>query len=202
MPYTTYGILKAARSHQIHSPNVARGQETGRPNACNQCHQDKTLGWTADNLSSWYKQPKPKLSADEDQVAASVLWALRGDAGQRALTAWTFGWPAAHRASGNHWQAPYLAQLLDDPYDAVRFIAHRSLKRLPGFTDFDYDFSAPPVTRPAAVQRARGIWEQARTGAGRPFTRQTLLDPAGHVLDSDFQRLLKLRDDRPIDISE
>jgi hypothetical protein len=202
MPYTTYGILKAARSHQIHSPNVAQSQATGRPNACAQCHQDKTLGWAADNLTSWYKQPKPKLSADEEQIAASVLGALRGDAGQRAITAWSFGWPAAHQASGTNWQAPYLAQLLDDPYDAVRFVAHRSLKRLPGFADFEYDFIGPPSARTAAVPRARTVWEQARTGGNRPFAPQTLIDLTGHVRDADLQRLLKLRDDRPIDIAE
>jgi hypothetical protein len=95
-----------------------------------------------------------------------------------------------------------LAQLLDDPYDAVRFIAHRSLKRLPGFTGFDCDFVGPPGTRSAAVPRARGIWEQSLATVNRPFGRPTLIDAAGHVREIDFQRLLKLRDDRPIDISE
>jgi hypothetical protein len=202
MPYTTYGILKAARSHQVHSPSVLQSQQTGRPNACNQCHQDKTLAWTADALAAWYKQPRPKLSADEEQIAASALWALRGDAGQRALTAWSFGWGPAHQASGNNWQALYLAQLLDDPYDAVRFVAHRSLKRLPGFGTFDYDFVAPAGARSGAVQRARGVWVGARSASPRSFARETLIDPAGRVLESDFQRLLKLRDDRPLDISE
>ena len=203
MPNTTYGILKATRSHQVNSPTVAQSLRTGRPNACNQCHQDKTLAWTAGHLAQWYKQPKPKLSADEEQVAASVLWALRGDAGQRAAAAWSSGWAGTGiQASGNNWQAPVLAQLLDDPYDAVRFIAHRSLKRLPGFGDFDYDFVGPPGARAAAAQRARNVWEQSQSGAKRPFARQTLIDPAGRVVDPDFQRLLKLRDDRPVNIAE
>ncbi len=84
MPNTTYGILKATRSHQINSPRVQDSLQTGRPNACNQCHQDKTLAWSADNLANWYKQPKPKLSADDQQIAAMVRWALSGDAGQRS----------------------------------------------------------------------------------------------------------------------
>ena len=202
MPNTTYGLLKATRSHQISTPSVAESLQTGRPNACNQCHQDKTLAWAGDNLTSWYKQPKPTLSADEQQIAATVLWALRGDAGQRAIMAWSFGWPDAHQASGNNWQAPFLAQLLDDRYDAVRFIAHRSLKRLPGFDDFGYDFIGPPATRYAAKQRARRVWEQSQNGLKRPFARETLIDPAGRINDAEFQRLLKLRDDRPVEISE
>jgi formate-dependent nitrite reductase cytochrome c552 subunit len=47
MPYTSYGLLKALRSHQISSPSVTASVQTGRPNACNACHLDKTLGWTA-----------------------------------------------------------------------------------------------------------------------------------------------------------
>src|SRR5205085_306877 len=86
MPNTTYGILKATRSHQVTSPRVADAVRTGRPNACNQCHQDRTLGWTADRLAAWYRQPRPTLSRDEEQVAATVLWALSGDAGQRVIT--------------------------------------------------------------------------------------------------------------------
>jgi hypothetical protein len=199
MPFTTYGILKAARSHQINSPTVKASLDTGRPNACNQCHQDKTLAWTADHLASWYKQPKPKLSKDEEEVAAMAMWALRGDAGQRAITAWSFGWAPGLQASGNDWQALYLAQLLDDPYSAVRFIVHRSLKRLPGFADFEYDFVAPREKQTADALRARTLWER---GAKRPLPRATLIDPQGRVLDTDFQRLLKLRDDRPLDISE
>jgi hypothetical protein len=202
MPHTTYGLLKATRSHQVSSPTVAASLQTGRPNACNQCHQDKSLGWAADHLKEWYKQPKPKLSADDEQISASVRWALSGDAGQRAITAWSFGWSEGLQASGNHWQAPFLAQLLDDPYDGVRFIAHRSLKRLPGFADFEYDFVGPPAERSAAALRARKIWEESRKGMSRPFARPTLMDAAGQIQEQDFQRLLQLRDDRPIDISE
>ena len=51
MPYTTYGLLKTLRSHQISSPSVATSVSTGRPNACNLCHLDKTLKWTAERAA-------------------------------------------------------------------------------------------------------------------------------------------------------
>ncbi|MBS0260616.1 MAG: C cytochrome precursor [Planctomycetes bacterium] len=202
MPHTTYGLLKATRSHMVHSPRVADSLQTGRPNACNLCHLDQTLAWTAEKLALWYQQPLPKLPADEANIAASVLWALRGDAGQRALTAWSFGWADAHQASGNNWQAPFLGQLLDDRYNAVRFIAHRSLRRLPGFGDFDYDFVGAPAIRSAAVVNARKVWQQSQDGQKRPFAPQTLIDPTGHIREADFQRLLRRRDDRPIEFAE
>jgi len=203
MPHTSYGLLKATRSHQVSSPTVAESLQTGRPNACNQCHLDKTLAWTADTLTGWYKQPKPKLTADEEHVAASVLWALRGDAGQRVLMAWSYGWQDALKPSGNTWQAPFLAQLLDDRYDGVRFVAHRSWKRLPGFSDFDYNLVGPPPSRSAAVERARQTWEQLQKTRNRPAVgRQLLIDPEGRILDAEFRRLWNLRDDRPMVINE
>ncbi|MBI2805537.1 MAG: C cytochrome precursor [Planctomycetes bacterium] len=202
MPFTTYGIMKAIRSHQIDSPSVKTSLATGRPNACNQCHLDKTLAWTAQRLASWYKIPAPKLAKDEQQIAASILWTLRGDAGQRALMAWSFGWDDALAASGNHWQAPYLAQLLDDRYDAVRYIAERSLKRLPGFREFTYNFVGPPDQRAAASQRARQTWADLPKSAPQDFPPHVLIDKQGRIREGDFQRLWKNRDDRPMAINE
>ena len=48
MPYTSYGLLKALRSHRIDVPSANATVAAGRPNACNLCHLDKSLGWTAD----------------------------------------------------------------------------------------------------------------------------------------------------------
>ena len=62
-----------------------------------------------------------------------ALMALEGDAGQRVIAAEAIGWPPAQQASGTGWMAPFLAQLLDDPYDAVRFSAGRVVEALPGF---------------------------------------------------------------------
>jgi hypothetical protein len=134
MPHTTYGLLKTIRSHQISSPSVQTTIDTGRPNACNLCHLDKTLGWTADRLAEWYGIARPALGDDEASVAASVLWLLKGDAGQRAIVAQAMGWRPAQEASGRGWLAPYLALTEKDQYDAVKLIASRSAKTLPPFT--------------------------------------------------------------------
>jgi hypothetical protein len=133
MPYTTYGLLKTIRSHRISNPSVTATIETGRPNACNLCHLDKTLAWTAGALEQWYRTPTPPLGDDERSIAASLLWLLRGDAGQRAIIAQSMGWAPAQQASGAGWLAPYLALSAKDSYDAVRYIASRSLSTLPPF---------------------------------------------------------------------
>lgn len=140
MPHTTYGLMKALRSHQISNPTVSESITTGRPNACNLCHLDKTLDWTAQRMKEWFKTDSPTLNEEHKKTPAGALWALKGDAGQRALAAWHFGWKPAQEISGTNWPAPFLAPLLNDSYAAVRYIAARSLKTLPGFADLKYDF--------------------------------------------------------------
>lgn len=199
MPYTTYGILKAIRSHQIDTPTVQASLQTGRPNACNQCHLDKTLDWAASHLEEWYDVPRPKLSREERSVAASLLWLLRGDAGQRALMAWSLGWDSARQVSGSDWMPPFLGQLLEDPYDAVRFIAARSLRRSESFADWSYEFFGPTEVRAAAHREVLERWQSLPHGADKPAV---LIDANGTVNRDLQQRLLRQRDDRVVSLAE
>jgi len=200
MPYTTYGLLKAIRSHQVDSPDAQVTVDTGRPNACNLCHLDRTLAWTAEHLDSWYGRAVPDLDDDQRTIAASVLGALRGDAGERALTAGSRGWAPAHEASGDNWLAPYLANLLDDPYAAVRYIAHRSLRAVPGYEGFAYDFVAPAALRSEAMARARAAWRGAAEASARRSA--VLLDESGAIDVDCFQRLRRERDDSLVELQE
>lgn len=201
MPYTTYGLLKTIRSHTVSTPSVVETTQHGRPNACNLCHLDKTLQWTGDALQKWYGTAPVTLGDDERTVAASVLWALRGDAGQRAIVAQAMAWQPAQQTAGANWMAPYLAQLLDDPYDAVRFIAGRSIRTLPGFTDFSFDFVSGQRTRREAQRRAMAVWDKTRQVG--PRTDQTLLvDERGGLKVEAVLRLIAARDNRRVFLRE
>jgi hypothetical protein len=203
MPYTTYGLLRALRSHQISSPSVAVSLATGRPNACNGCHLDKTLAWTVDRLAAWYGAPRVPLDDDERAIAASLLWLLRGDAGQRALAAWSMGWRSAQEASGSSWEAPYLALLLNDPYDAVRLIALRSLETTPGLAQFSADASAPPAQRILDSQRAFATWErQSSGGLASRDPGALLVNPDGTLNLDAITRVMNRRDDRRVNLRE
>ena len=202
MPHTAYGLLKAIRSHQIEIPIVRVSRETGRPMACNLCHLDKTMAWTDQHLADWYGTEKAELTADEQSIAASLLWAVRGDAGQRALLAWHMGWKPAQDISGTDWIGPYLSLLLDDRYDAVRFIASRSLRGIPGYEKFQYDFVAPQSARRAGSARAMNIWETRSAKARQENDRAVLIDAAGQIQMDTVRRLLLLRDDRDIGLLE
>jgi formate-dependent nitrite reductase cytochrome c552 subunit len=194
MPYTTYGLLKTIRSHTIGSPSVRESVDTGRPNACNLCHLDRTLAWTSETLQRWYNIPVVPLGEDQRNVAASILWALQGDAGQRAIVSQAMAWAPAQQASGTDWMAPFLAQLLDDPYDAVRIGAARSLRALPGFSSAEVDATAPPAGRRAAQLRAMATWDAVRTRTR--VLPELLLTPSGELDIPRVLALLKGRDNR------
>jgi hypothetical protein len=198
MPYTTYGLLKTIRSHQISSPSVQASIDTGRPNACNLCHLDRTLAWTADYLSQWYGTPKPELTEDQQTVAGSLLWLLSGDAGQRAIVAQAMGWTPAQQASGSGWLPPYLALVLDDGYDAVRYIASRSLRSVPAFRALEYDYVAPPRERAAMRVRAMQIWRGTRDDAAARGNAALLINADGSFNAASVDRLVRARSNRRV----
>ncbi len=200
MPHTTYGLMKAIRTHHIDSPDVAVEVATGRPNACNLCHLDQSLRWTADQLTRLWGQSRVRLQTEVATLPDGARLALEGDAGQRALAAWHLGWQPALEASGSAWQAPILASLLMDPYPAVRYIAGRSLSQLPGFNGFEFDFLSSTSQQEAARERALKIWRQSGRPAGT--TNQFLGQPDEARMLSWLEERRRRRDDRPIYLKE
>jgi hypothetical protein len=200
MPHTSVGLMKASRSHEITSPDVQVELATGRPNACNLCHLDRSLGWTAAQLAARWQRPAPALDREQQDVAAGVRWLLAGDAGLRLLAVWAAGQPAAQRTAGTDWLPPYLARLLDDPYPVVRFAAARSLRSLAGYDAAvgDYQFLAAPEALRAVATRVTTQWELAAPAGPRPAV---LLGERG--LDrTTFAALYARRDDRPVYLAE
>lgn len=202
MPHTTYGVLKAIRSHQVSSPRAADQLASGRPNACNLCHLDKPLDWTANHLRDWFNQAKPQLGGAATNTSAMVQYALAGDAGQRALAAWHFGWEPALRASGTNWTPAILAQLLDDPYAAIRCVAERSMKQVaPNLLPGGYDYTMEPRLR--ALVRG-GVWHAWKAASPEASENpMVLLSPANlEAQSAAFEEKLVQRDTRPVRLRE
>lgn len=199
MPYTTYGLLKAIRSHTISSPTVIETLDAGRPTACNLCHLDKTLEWTGRHLTEWFGHDEPDLETKHRSVSTVALLTLEGDAAQRALSAWAMSWqPAVDTSQGNDWVPAYLSRLLDDPYDAVRYIAGRSLSRHPRFKELDYDFLADKAALTNAASRAFTKWAK-----GMHAPSETVLIQRNGSLDRHkFDEFYGRRDDRRIYLLE
>jgi predicted CXXCH cytochrome family protein len=132
MPKTSYALRRATRSHRIDSP----APSSARPNACNLCHLDRSLAWTAAELARlWHEPARTRAHAtDVPDVPASAVGLLSADAAERVIWADAFGDPAARAASGSTWEAPLLEAAKRDPYAVIRTIADRSLRGYPRAT--------------------------------------------------------------------
>lgn len=200
MPHTSWGLLRGLRSHRVNSPDIGRDLAAGRPNACNLCHLDKSIDWSAQRVSEWWGTKPPATTDEQKRTAAGVLWALKGDAGVRALMAWHFAWPPAQKASGSDWAPPYLSILLKDDYDAVRYVARRSLKTFPGYEGLEFDFLAPWADRERVGAAVLDQWERSGAkGAGRG---ELLIDSDGRLRRAEVERMLTQRDVSPVYLIE
>jgi Tfp pilus assembly protein PilF len=52
----TYMVVDPRRDHSIRIPRPDLSDKLGTPNACNQCHTDKTTRWATETLRQWYGQ--------------------------------------------------------------------------------------------------------------------------------------------------
>lgn len=222
MPRTTYALFKSIRSHRITRPE-ADATPGARLNACNLCHQDRPLAWAAEQLaarSAAGGTPKARGGAagrhgasdaggpSEEPGTEAGAWSalavalLAGDAAQRVIAAAELGASEPRAVSGSGWQAALLAEALDDPYAAIRFVAQRSLRSFAGFEALDYDFSAPPERRRAAAEWARRRAAAQPVQAAAPWGPPLPLDERGRLRRDVIERLTNARNSRPIRIAE
>ena len=54
MPTHTYMVIDVRRDHSFRVPRPDFSIAYGTPNACNQCHKDKSAHWAADTVVKWY----------------------------------------------------------------------------------------------------------------------------------------------------
>ncbi len=54
MPTRTYMVVDARRDHSIRIPRPELSVKLGTPNACTNCHTDKSAQWASDFVNKWY----------------------------------------------------------------------------------------------------------------------------------------------------
>jgi len=54
MPTRTYMVVDTRRDHSFRVPRPDFSVAYGTPNACNQCHKDKSATWSAQTVARWY----------------------------------------------------------------------------------------------------------------------------------------------------
>jgi tetratricopeptide (TPR) repeat protein len=71
----TYMVVDPRHDHSFRIPRPDRTVSLGTPNACNQCHADRTAEWAAAEVRKRYPDPKPGFQGFAEAFAA----ADRGD---------------------------------------------------------------------------------------------------------------------------
>jgi hypothetical protein len=205
MPHTSYALMGGIRSHQIDIPRVTTVQQNEKPNACNLCHLDKPLQWTADTLTQWYGHDAIELDPTYQNTAAAIVWIMQGHAIHRTLAAWHMSWEPTQKTSAMQWRFPYLLQLLNDNYSATRYVTWQSLNRIPSFTelqlsDNSYDFIDPQNKRINYQQTLLNRWSNLMGHHAEQRSELLIKDGA---LDSDaILKLYEKRDNTKILMSE
>jgi hypothetical protein len=89
-----------------------------------------------------------------------------------------------------------------DPYGAVRFTAHHSLRQYAGFGRFEFDFLGSQQERAAAMGRAVRTWREPIATPADWAKPAILLDSDANMEVEQVQALLRQRDDRPLTLPE
>lgn len=167
MPRTTYGLLEGMVSHRIRTPRPGAWLDTpAQPDACTQCHVDRTRAWAAAAM--------PALRQGE--LAAPLGPGGRGGGGAAKIASDLFGADPLTRNLAAHAMArpkatgaadqrlALLVEAMDDPYPAVRWFAWRGARALADEAGLDaqararvegFDYLAPPERRLERVAQLR-----------------------------------------------
>jgi len=151
MPPITFMERDVRRDHALTRPDPRRAQAIGAPDACTTCHQDRSVGWAAEEVETWWgtspareaqrglavtlaagRAAVPAAAAPLCALVSARLDPIRRASAVRLLASW-IDEPATQRT---------LVSALDDPEALVRAAAVRTL----GEGAIDADVRARLVT--------------------------------------------------------
>lgn len=152
MPRVVYGVMAVHRTHLVRVPDPRLTAEKGVPNACSQCHADRSLAWALDaSRRLWpgrFASAPPLPPGFDVPEAPRALFA--GDAVARALAAEALGGGGGAKVDPE-WARPYLVAAFEsDDYPVVRYFAANALAA--GDASLPKpDYLAGPAARAAAL---------------------------------------------------
>ena len=120
MPTRNYMIVDNRHDHSFRIPRPDLSVKLGTPNACNDCHKDKSAEWAAAAIEGWYG---PSRKGFQNYATAfHAAWANQADAAQLlAVVAGDRNAPAIARASA-------LSELSTRATPATLVLARTALK--------------------------------------------------------------------------
>ena len=92
MPARTYMVVDPRRDHSFRVPRPDLSVSIGTPNACNDCHADKSAEWAAEAVARWYRSEQPAhygevfaAARSGEASAESPLLELASDPNQASI---------------------------------------------------------------------------------------------------------------------
>jgi len=70
MPTQTYMVVDPRHDHSLRVPRPDLSLKLGTPNACNQCHSDRSVKWAAQAVARWYGPHRQQDSHFGETLAA------------------------------------------------------------------------------------------------------------------------------------
>ena len=157
MPTRTYMVVDPRHDHSLRVPRPDLSAQVTTPNACNDCHADRSADWAASAIEGWFG-PNRKGFQKYAQ-AFDAAWSDRSDAQKLlAVVAADRNAPAIARATALSdlaaWVSPANVSLaragLSDPDPMVRIGALDMLASLPAAQIW-------PVASPLLADSVRGV---------------------------------------------
>jgi predicted CXXCH cytochrome family protein len=199
MPVSTYMVVDKRHDHSLRIPRPDLSVKLGTPNACNNCHADKSAEWAADAIERWHGPVRKGLQNYAEAFQAS--WTDRADAATLlAVVAASPTAPAIARASAlselHSRVSPANIELarkgLADPDPMVRVAALDMLDGLPG--DRIWPLVSSLLSDPSRGVRIRAVSVLAAV----PLANQTASDRAAFErAAAEFVAAQRLNADRP-----
>jgi predicted CXXCH cytochrome family protein len=162
MPDHTYMIVDSRHDHSFRIPRPDLSVKSGAPNACNDCHRDKSSEWSAAAIEGWHGPNRKGFQ--NYAVAFYSAWNDQPDAAKLlAAVAADPNTPAIARASAlvelNSRMTPAILGLarasLADPDPMVRIGALDTLQDLP--IDQRWSVASPLLSDPIRGVRIRTV---------------------------------------------
>ncbi len=129
MPEVVYGVMDFHKSHQISNPQPELTAKKAVPNACNQCHVDKSVNWAIEKTKqNWFGCKDMQTVADAQfNQPEGVRSLFAGDSLTRAAAAYSI-----EKHGDINFFAPFLVEAFaGENYPIVRYFTANSLLAAP-----------------------------------------------------------------------
>jgi len=163
MPRVVYGVMTFHRTHDITVPDPTLTASQNVPNACSQCHLDKSVNWAIAASKRLWPRRFGNVQPGHDEIfnqPEGIRALFAGDALTRAMAGEALSGGGPVKLDPD-WTAPFLIEAFNDNYPIVRYFAAQGLaasgQQLP-----KPDYLAADAARHASFEQWWAKYQQAK----------------------------------------